>query len=348
MGFVEVSDLALDLDRWVLGEAAATLQRWQRAELPRVRVSVNVSAAMLTGGALAASVEAVLAETGLDPTLLEIEVLENILIEDPDRAEAELAAVGALGVGISLDDFGTGYASLGYLKRFAFDYLKIDRGFIAGLTTQADDLAIVRATILMAHHLGIRVVAEGVEEDAQIRELAALDCDLLQGYRIGKPMPAADFVALLTGETGQLADGLREALEPRALLVGADDNQLGRIATQLGHLGWRGLRARGVAAARRCLQDESLDLVLCDQSLADGDAGDLLDWLRGHYPAVTRLLLLDHVDSALVLDAVNRGGIFRCLQKPCGKADLAEALQAGYAHRLRKVRAEATGMLVGY
>jgi diguanylate cyclase (GGDEF)-like protein/PAS domain S-box-containing protein len=346
MGVVAASDLALEVDRWVLKEAVATLLRWQRADLPRARVSINVSAAMLTGGALAASVESVLAETGLDPTLLEIEVLENILIEDPDHAEAELAAVGALGVGVALDDFGTGYASMGYLKRFAFDYLKIDRGFIAGLTTHADDLAIVRATILMAHHLGIRVVAEGVEEDAQIRQLAVLGCDLLQGYRIGKPMPAADFVALLTGDSAPLADGLRTALQPRALLVGDDDVQLGRMATQLGHLGWRGLRVTGAAAARRLLHDESVDLVLCDQALADGAAGDLLDWLRGRHPAVTRLLLLDQADPAMLLDAVNRGGIFRCLQKPCGKTDLAEALQAGYEHRLRKLRAEATGTLV--
>jgi diguanylate cyclase (GGDEF)-like protein len=343
MDAVEKSDLALDVDRWVLREAAVFLLAWQLAELPRVRVSVNVSAAMLSGGNLAAAVEAVLAETGVDPTLLEIEVLENILIEDPDHAEAELAAVGGLGVGIALDDFGTGYASLGYLKRFAFDYLKIDRGFITGLTTHSDDAAIVRATILMAHHLGIRVVAEGVEDDAQIRKLAALGCDLLQGYRIGKPMAPDEFAAMLGADARPLTDDLRLALRPRVLLVGDDAVQHGRIATQLEQLDWAVTRAPGAAAARVALEREPVDLLLCDQVLADGDAVELLAGVRASHPGVTRLLLLGRVEPADLVDAVNRGGVFRCLRRPCSRNDLAEAVQAGYEHGLRKLRAQQPG-----
>jgi diguanylate cyclase (GGDEF)-like protein len=339
MGAVEKSDLALDLDRWVLREAAATLERWARRGLPRARVSVNLSAAMLIGGNLAAEVEAVLGDTGVDPTLLEIEVLENILIEDPERAEAELAAVGGLGVGIALDDFGTGYASLGYLKRFAFDYLKIDRGFITDLTPHSDDMAIVRATILMAHHLGIRVVAEGVEHDGQIRQLAALGCDLLQGYHIGRPMPAGEFVALLTGPGDTLAETLDRALVRWALLVGDDPVQHGRIAARLTQLGWVVHRARDADTARGLLASRPVDLVLCDLDLPDGQAQELLVALRQSHPAVTRLVLAASIDTDALMDAVNRCGIYRCLRKPCTDAELDAAVSAAHAHGLKKLRA---------
>jgi diguanylate cyclase (GGDEF)-like protein/PAS domain S-box-containing protein len=343
MEAIEKSDMALDLDRWVLREAARTVVGWQRSGLPRVRVSVNMSAAMLTGGNLAADVEAVLAETGLDPTLLEVEVLENILIEDPDRAEAELIALGGLGVGIALDDFGTGYASLGYLKRFAFDYLKIDRSFISGLMPGSDDLAIVRATILMAHHLGIRVVAEGVEHDHQIRQLAVLGCDLLQGYRIGRPMPADAFVALLRDGDRALPDDLAPALTRRALLVGDDTAQLRQVTTQLGRLGWAVLHEVDADRVLGLVAREPPELVLCDLGLPGGDALDLLALLRERHPAVPRVLLADSIDVVQLLDAMNRGGVYRCLKQPCPEAELAEAVEAAYAHGLRRLRAEPPG-----
>ena len=138
MGVVETSDLVHEVGRWVLAEAARTLRRWRDAGLVPVRVSVNVSGAMISVGGLAGVVAAAAAAAGIEPSLLEIEVLENILIEDPVQAEAELRAVRAPGVHIALDDFGTGYASLGYLKRFPFDVLKIDRGFIRGLLPNSE------------------------------------------------------------------------------------------------------------------------------------------------------------------------------------------------------------------
>ena len=342
----EKGDLALDLDRWVLREAARQLVAWQQAGLPRVRVSVNMSAAMLTGGNLAADVEAVLAETGLDPTLLEVEVLENILIEDPERAEAELAAVGGLGVGIALDDFGTGYASLGYLKRFAFDYLKIDRSFISGLSPDSDDLTIVRATILMAHHLGIRVVAEGVEQDEQVRQLARLGCDLVQGYRIGRPMPADAFAALLRRGDVPFTKDLASALTRRALLVGDDAEQHQHITAHLDALGWRVQRVAEAHAALDRVAAQAPDIIICDLALAGGDALDLLAVLREQHPAVPRVLIADSIETTHLLDAMNRGGIYRCLKKPCAEDELTEAVAAAYAHGLRRLRAEPPGGLM--
>jgi diguanylate cyclase (GGDEF)-like protein/PAS domain S-box-containing protein len=335
---LEGTELMLDLDRWVLRAAAEDLLAWEGNGLPRVRVSVNVSAAMLLGGNLAAEIEALVAETGLDPTLIEIEVLENILIEEPEHAEAELAALSALGIGVALDDFGTGYASLGYLKRFAFDYLKIDRGFIAGLTPRSEDMAIVRATITMAHSLGILVVAEGVERDEQMRQLAALGCDLLQGYHIGRPMSAGDFAGVLAADARPLDQRLRLTLKPRVLLVGDDPAQLPDIAARLGDLGWAVLRAPGATATRAILAHEAPNLVLCDQHLADGDAVDLLAGLRSEHPAVTRVLLSSDSDPSRLIEAINRGGVYRCLVKPCSAEDLAETMQAGYEHGLRILR----------
>lgn len=205
----------------------------------------------------------------------------------------------------------------------------------------------MRATILMAHHLGIRVVAEGVEHDEQIRQLAALGCDLLQGYRIGRPMPAEDFVALLRGDGTQLAETLARALVRHALLVGDDPVQHGRIATRLTQTNWTVHRARDAAAALAVLAEQPVDLVLCDLELPDGDPLALLTDLRRVYPTVPRLLLAAHVDTPTLVDAVNRCGIYRCLPKPCGNTELDEAVAASYAHGLRRLRAEQSELRQG-
>ncbi len=338
MPVIEGTDLALALDRWVLRSAARKLRAWEDAGLPRMRISVNISAAMLTGGNLPAEIESAVAETGVDPTTLEIEVLENILIEEPERAEAELAAVSAFGSGIALDDFGTGYASLGYLKRFAFDFLKIDRSFIAGLARESDDMAIVRATILMAHHLGIQVVAEGVERDDQIRQLSVCGCDVLQGYRIGRPMPEDAFMALLREGTDALGETLSLALARYILLLSQDPVHFGAAERRLGQLGWDVQRVGTIDEARIRLAVGPVDVLICDGVLPDGGAIDFLTEAAERHPAVTRMLFAPPLPSETLVEAINRAGLFRCLTKPCDIDELADAVQAAYEYGLERQR----------
>jgi len=173
---------------WVLETACAEAARWPEPW----RIAVNLSPMQFRQHDLAATVREVLAASGLAPSRLELEITENILIDDADRALATLRALKALGVRIALDDFGTGYSSLSYLRRFPFDTLKIDASFVQALGDCGEADAIVRAIVALGRSLSLRVTAEGVETDEQLRLLRAQSCDEVQGFLVGRPLPSAE------------------------------------------------------------------------------------------------------------------------------------------------------------
>jgi diguanylate cyclase (GGDEF)-like protein len=185
------------LGDWVLRTACAQLKAWHGEGLPPLRVAVNLSVRQLLQKDFSRSVEAVLADTGLAPHLLELEITESTLMENAQDTLTALHRLRSLGVRLSIDDFGTGYSSLSYLKRFPVDIIKIDRSFVRDVPQDADDAAIVTAIIALAHSLRLEVVAEGVETAAQLHFLQARHCDLLQGYHLSPPVPAAQFAALI-------------------------------------------------------------------------------------------------------------------------------------------------------
>ena len=188
----EESGLIRTLGAWVIDEAIAQAVRWQ-AEDPHaapVEMAVNLSARQLADPALVGAVTGALARHRLDPSLLVLEITETALMGDPAGALATLSELRALGVGLAVDDFGTGYSSLTYLKHFPIDELKIDRSFVAGLGTDHGDSAIVASCIQLAHALGLRAVAEGVETETQRLALLDLGCDLAQGYHYAAPLAA--------------------------------------------------------------------------------------------------------------------------------------------------------------
>jgi EAL domain-containing protein (putative c-di-GMP-specific phosphodiesterase class I) len=139
----------------------------------------------------------VLAETGLEPHLLSLEITETTIMADAEAAAETLRAIRALGVRLAIDDFGTGYSSLTYLRRFPVETLKIDRSFVAGIGRDREDEAIVDMVLSLARALGLQVVAEGVETADQVDRLRRVGCDLMQGYYFGKPMPAEDVETFL-------------------------------------------------------------------------------------------------------------------------------------------------------
>jgi diguanylate cyclase (GGDEF)-like protein len=192
--FAEQTGFVRKLTRWGLLAAARTGAAWQAAGRP-LSLAVNVSADDLADFHLDGYVRQVLTDTGLDPALLTLEITESGFIADPDRALARLEALRAIGVRLSIDDFGTGYSSLSYLARMAVDELKIDRSFVAAVATSAEVGAVVRAAVDMGHSLGLTLVGEGIEDAATAARLAALGCDLGQGYLYAKPLPIADFDA---------------------------------------------------------------------------------------------------------------------------------------------------------
>jgi diguanylate cyclase (GGDEF)-like protein len=192
----EELSLIQPLGDWVLRTACAQAVAWQHAGLG-LRVAVNISARQLHGNGFLADLHACLAETGLQPNWLELEITESVMMQRTQHVTELLQSLEALGVALSVDDFGTGYSSLAYLKRLQIDSLKIDQSFVSGVPGDDEDVAIVRAVIALAHTLHLEVVAEGVEERAQLDFLLSEGCDAAQGYLIGRPMPADQLDALM-------------------------------------------------------------------------------------------------------------------------------------------------------
>lgn len=191
----EESGLISAISEWVLERACRQAALWME-QGDEVQVSVNLSAQQFRKGDITSIVERVLDLTGLPPRLLELELTESLIMEDLDKNIDVLRQLRERGIGLSLDDFGTGYSSLSYLKRFPVDTLKIDRSFVEDMHTNSDDAAITQAIIDMAHSLKMKVVAEGVEEEAQLGLLRRMGCDAIQGYYISRPIPDIDFYKL--------------------------------------------------------------------------------------------------------------------------------------------------------
>ncbi|MGY2279638.1 putative bifunctional diguanylate cyclase/phosphodiesterase [Pseudomonas monsensis] len=195
----EDSGLIVPLSKWVLAEACRQTRAWQVAGLPPIRVSVNTSPIDFRQRDFVEGVEQVLAQTGLGPEWLELEITEGVLMQNIDATMTALARLKALGTRLAIDDFGTGYSSLSYLRRFPIDVLKIDQSFIRGLSDNHNDAALVSAIISLGKTLGLNVIAEGIETAGQLAFLKAHHCEEGQGYFFSKALPADAFARLLAG-----------------------------------------------------------------------------------------------------------------------------------------------------
>jgi EAL domain-containing protein (putative c-di-GMP-specific phosphodiesterase class I) len=185
------------IDTWVLRTACAQATAWRQAGHPDLFVSVNVSGRELGRSDLVDRIEAVLLESGLPPDRLEVEITESTAVAQPAEALEELHQLRRAGIGVAIDHFGTGYSSLSKLATFPADRLKIDRSFLSGIRLETDEAPLVSAAIAIAHQLGMKVTAEGVETPAQLGFLRRHGCDLLQGYIFSRPVPAEQFEELL-------------------------------------------------------------------------------------------------------------------------------------------------------
>jgi diguanylate cyclase (GGDEF)-like protein/PAS domain S-box-containing protein len=206
----EETGLILPIGEWVLREAARTLARWRAAGLTDIAMAVNVSMLQFLRSKLPEHVAAVIADTGIPASGLELEVTESMVMANAEQAIRVMRTLKNIGVRIAIDDFGTGYSSLVYLKRLPIDTLKIDKEFVGDLTTDPDDEAITATVITMAHSLGLNVVAEGVETDEQLQYLRDHHCDEIQGFHLARPLDArhcCDFIREFAGIGGGGGDG---------------------------------------------------------------------------------------------------------------------------------------------
>lgn len=218
LALTEETGLIVSIGRWVLREACRKAVGWQQhAHTARgLEVSVNVSAAQVCDG-LVDDVAGALADSGLEPRLLMLEITETALLHDVDEAERVLGALKALGVRIAVDDFGTGYSSLSHLQRFPIDVVKIDRSFVSVIGHGNQQAALTRAVVWLAAALGMQTIAEGVEEIAQADTLRQWNCDMGQGWSWSKALPSDRVTDLLdrTRPTGPHAEAMSTALARR-------------------------------------------------------------------------------------------------------------------------------------
>ena len=189
--------LIVPIGEWVLREACAQCRRWRQEFQRPLHVAVNLSARQFGRTPISQTVKLALQDSGLDPAALELEITESVLLhQDIDRLES-LKILSQMGVTLTIDDFGTGYSSLSYLKRFPVDVIKIDQSFTHDIPNDADDAALARAIVNMAHTLGLKTVVEGVETRAQMEFFRREGCDAAQGFYFSAPLPAEEFADLL-------------------------------------------------------------------------------------------------------------------------------------------------------
>jgi diguanylate cyclase (GGDEF)-like protein len=223
----EESGLILPIGNWVLREACKQARQWLDAGLPKATMAVNISAIEFRAENFLEGVFEILNDTGLDPTSLEIELTESVLMKRAESTESILRALRTSGVRLAIDDFGTGYSSLSYLRKFPIDVLKIDQSFVHQIGTPSGETTIVSAVIGMARNLKLRVVAEGVETGDELAFLQDHQCDEAQGYLFSRPVPHAQFAGLLeNGVPEGLASLLSLASGTHPLASGHDESLL--------------------------------------------------------------------------------------------------------------------------
>ncbi|MEL6447163.1 MAG: EAL domain-containing protein [Pseudomonadota bacterium] len=206
IALAEETGMIESIGRWVIDAVARQIDIWHQFSQPVIPVAVNVSSVEFRTGNPARTIQSAAAEVDIDPSLIHVELTESVIMQDAPQTRAALKALRDMGCHLAVDDFGTGYSSLAYLRRFQLDTVKIDRAFISDITTSDEDQSICAAIIAMAHGLNLSVVAEGVETEAQLKCLARLGCDEVQGFLLGKPVPADQFAALF-GARADIRDG---------------------------------------------------------------------------------------------------------------------------------------------
>jgi EAL domain-containing protein (putative c-di-GMP-specific phosphodiesterase class I)/ActR/RegA family two-component response regulator len=198
LSLCEASGLIIPIGTWVLRKACQQLKEWHTLGYHNLKIAVNLSAIQFTRPGFVAVIQSTLTEIDLDPSFLELEITESLIMQNRKQVIEQLYALKALGITLSLDDFGMGYSSLSYIHEFPIHSLKIDKSFIQGITVNTEKLDLAVMIIQLAKKLNLITIAEGVETEEQLEKLKEAGCDLIQGYLFGKPLPANGFTKLLT------------------------------------------------------------------------------------------------------------------------------------------------------
>jgi EAL domain-containing protein (putative c-di-GMP-specific phosphodiesterase class I)/CheY-like chemotaxis protein len=327
---LEEAGLIVPVGEWVLREACGQVRAWQKSGLVVPPVAVNLSARQFQQKDLEADVRRILRETGVDPSLVQFELTESLLMKEPESAARTLRGLKELGVTISVDDFGTGYSSLAYLKRFPIDALKIDRAFIRDITTNPEDAAITLAIIGLAHSLKLKVVAEGVETDGQLNFISRHACDEMQGYYFSKPVAPGECEAML--RQGRRLDFSTSGTpaKPAVLLLDDDERDLMLLEQILRSDGFPVLKTTDPKRAFELLASGPVGIVVSDQCMPGLTGVEFLSHVRKLYPDVIRIVATGSNDPKAIADAVNQAGIHKFLLKDWNSERLRGELREVY------------------
>ncbi|MDB5758165.1 MAG: hypothetical protein JWM30_1454 [Burkholderia sp.] len=334
IALAEDTGLIVPIGTWVLRTACAQASAWQRTGIGNLRVAVNLSASQFAQPDFACMIASVLNETGLAATMLDLELTESLVMTDVECTISVLNELRALGVRLSIDDFGTGYSSLSYLKRFPIDVLKIDRSFVKDISQNTNDAAISKAIISMAHTLGIRVIAEGVETEAQCEFLSQNMCDEIQGYLFSAPLPASELDVLLQ-ENRQLPQHLLRLHKPLRTLLLVDDepNILSALKRLLRRDSYNILTAASGKEGLELLAKQEIDVIVSDQRMPGMTGVDFLRTVKTLHPDTVRIVLSGFTELQSVTDAVNEGAIYKFLTKPWDDNQLREHVAQAFHHK---------------
>ncbi|MCO6057992.1 EAL domain-containing protein [Pseudomonas sp. MOB-449] len=324
----------IPLSFWVLDTACRQIRRLSDQGMTGPSVAVNISPVQFQRSNFVESVQAVLSKHGLSPGQLELEITETVLLNNADKAIETLHRLKELGVRIAIDDFGTGFSSLNYLKRLPIDKVKIDRSFVQEIISDHHDAAITQGIISMAHHLRLKVIAEGVETEPQFAFLKKSHCDEFQGYYFAKPMPFAEVEQYLRQRMlvrEPATSSLVEEQVQTVLLLDDEENILRALARVLRRDGYRVLMATRAQDAFELLAKHDVQVILSDQRMPEMNGTEFLSRVKDLYPNTVRIVLSGYTDLKSVTDAINKGAIYKFLTKPWDddqlRQDIAQAFR---------------------
>ncbi len=330
----ERSGLIVDIDDWVLRQACRDLSHWRSQGITVPTVSVNLSPTQFRDPALLAKIDAALHEFDVDAHSICLELTEGAVMDDVGRSEKVMRAMKERGLQLSLDDFGTGYSSLSYLKLFPFDKVKIDQSFVRDIASNTQDAVIAKVVISMAHGLGLRVVAEGVETEAQCEFMRANVCDEIQGYFFSRPVPADAMQALLLEDRRLPPHLVRVQVRLRTLLLVDDEpNVIAALKRLLRDDGYQILSASSGPQGLDLLTRHPVDLIVSDQRMPGMTGVQFLRQAKQLYPDTIRIVLSGHTELQSVTDAINEGSIYRFLTKPWDDEQLRGFIKDAFQHK---------------
>ncbi len=327
----EENGLIFPIGEWVMRTACTQLRAWQDAGVVTPPVAVNLSAHQFRQRNLVKMTTGVLLDSGIDGRYLELEMTESAVMEDTDRVLKVLRELKACGTSVSIDDFGTGYSSLSYLKQFSIDKLKVDQSFVREITRDPNDAAIVVAIITMAHSLGLNVIAEGVETEGQMEYLRSHGCNEMQGYFFSRPVPVGDFEQMLRSGRKLALNGLAGGGGQRTLLLLDDEPSVTAALSRLFQReGYRILLAHSPDEAFELLACHRVGVILSGEAMPEMSGIAFLGRVKGLYPGIRRIILSGNTDMKLVVEAFNRGAIFKYIARPWNDREILGSVREAF------------------